>query len=133
MVKAINPPNLGKPVGYAHGVLAGNLLFVAGQVGARPTPEGSLRVVSPEFAPQFEAALGNVLEVVKAAGGGPSNIVEVTVFVKDMAAYRASREALGGVWRRLMGRHYPAVTLVEVSDLFEPGSWVEMRAVAALE
>jgi enamine deaminase RidA (YjgF/YER057c/UK114 family) len=132
VVKAINPPALGKPSGYSHGVQAGKLLFVAGQVGARPEGQG-LRVVSPDFAPQFEAALGNVLEVVRAAGGRPSGVVEMTVFVKDLAAYRAARGALAEVWTRLMGAHYPSMTLVEVSGLFEPGTLVEIRAVASLE
>lgn len=133
MSRLVNPPSLGKPVGYAHGVQAGGLLFVAGQVGARPAKDGTLRVVSPDFAAQFEAALANVLEVVRAAGGRPDHLVEMTVFVKDLAAYAAARAALGDAWRRLLGRHYPAVTLVEVSGLFEPGTLVEIRAVAALD
>lgn len=133
VAKPINPPALGKPVGYTHGVLAGNMLFIAGQVGARPAEGDRLEVVSPEFAPQFDAALGNVLEVVKAAGGHAGDLVELTVFVKDLEAYRAARAALGEIWRRRLGRHYPAVTLVEVSGLFEPGTLVEIRAVAALE
>lgn len=130
--KLVNPPALGKPVGFTHGVQAGNLLFIAGQIGAEPHGEG-LRVVSPDFAPQFDAALGNVLEVVHAAGGKASSVVEMTLFVTDLEAYRAARGALGEAWKRRMGRHYPAVTLVEVSGLLEPGALVEIRAVAALE
>lgn len=132
VAKLVNPPALGKPVGYAHGLLAGKTLFVSGQVGARPSGD-TLKVVSPEFAPQFDAALGNVLEVVEAAGGRPSDLVELTIYVTDLGAYRAAREALGEVWRRRLGRHYPAVTLVEVSGLLEPRTLVEIQAVAALE
>jgi enamine deaminase RidA (YjgF/YER057c/UK114 family) len=128
-----NPPALGKPVGYTHGVQAGPLLFVSGQVGARPGRDGALQVVSTEFLPQFEAALDNVLEVVRSAGGQASSVVEMTIFVKDLAAYRAARRELGQAWRRRFGQHYPAITLVEVSGLFEPGSLVEIRATASLE
>lgn len=133
-LEKVNPPALGKPVGYSQGVRAGSLLFVSGQVGCRPAADGvTLVPVSPEFAPQFEAALANVLEVVKAAGGAPERVVEMTVFVKDVEQYRAARRAVGDAWKRLMGRHYPAMTLVEISGLFEPGTLVEIRAVAALE
>lgn len=133
MVTPVNPPSLGKPIGYAQGVHAGSLLFVSGQVGANGSPDGALTVVSPDFAAQFEKALMNVLEVVRAAGSGPERVVEMTVFVKDVEKYRAARPAIGAAWKRLMGRHYPAMTLVEVSGLFEPGTLVEIRAIASLE
>jgi enamine deaminase RidA (YjgF/YER057c/UK114 family) len=89
-------------------------------------------VVSKELVPQFERALENVLEVARAAGAGPEGIAEMVVYVKDMGAYRRSRHDLGEAWKRVMGRHYPAMTLVEVSDLFEDGTLVEIRAVAVL-
>lgn len=133
VARPVNPPSLGKPSGYAHGMLAGKTLYVAGQIGALPDKDGALRVVAPEFARQFEAALDNVLEVVRAAGGRPEDLVEMTVFVKDLEAYRAARSALGPAWRKRLGSHYPAMTLVEVSGLLEPGAVVEIRAVAALE
>ena len=136
MVKdTINPPELGKAVGYANGIRIGPdsaLVFVAGQIGARSGPDGAPTLVSKEFIPQFEAALENVLTVVQAAGARAEHIVELTVFVKDMTAYRKARRQLGDVWKRQMGRYYPAVTLVEVSDLFDAGALVEIRAVAAL-
>lgn len=134
MVKTtiVNPPALGRPVGFSHGVRAGDLLFVAGQVGALPGAHG-LRIVSTDFVPQFEQALKNVLAVVEAAGGRPESIVEMTVFVADVGVYRASREPLGAAWKRVMGRHYPAMTLVGVSGLVDDGALVEIRAIAALE
>lgn len=134
MVKPVpvNPPALGPALGYAHGFRAGNLLFVAGQIGAEPTGDGRHRVISKEFVAQFEKALQNVLEVIQAAGGNAENIVEMTVYVKGMDDYRKSRKPLGEAWKRTMGRHYPAMTLVEVSDLFEEGARVEIRAVAAI-
>jgi enamine deaminase RidA (YjgF/YER057c/UK114 family) len=130
--RIINPPALGKPSGYAHGVLAGHLLFVAGQVGARPEKDGALRVVSPDFAAQFDQALANVLEVVKEAGGRPEHVVDMTIFVTDLAPYRGARGALADVWRRHLGKHYPAVTLVQVAGLYEPGTLVEIKATAFL-
>lgn len=132
-MKPINPPILGKPVGYAHGMKAGKLVFIAGQIGARPDATGAMRVTAPDFRAQFGLALDNVLEVVKAAGGKPAHVAEMTVFVTDLAAYRAARSSLGRIWKNRMGKHYPAMTLVEVSDLLEAGSLVEIRAVASLE
>lgn len=128
----VDPPSLGPAVGYAHGFRAGDLLFVAGQIGGEPSAGGRHRVVSSEFVPQFEKALQNVLEVVRSAGGRADRLVEMTVYVKDLAAYRSHRRELGEAWKRTMGRHYPAMTLVEVSDLLEDGALVEIRAVAAL-
>jgi enamine deaminase RidA (YjgF/YER057c/UK114 family) len=134
MVKgeAINPPALGSPTGYSHGMRIGEFIFVAGQIGGEPIGQGRVRLVSSEFAPQFERALANVLEVVRTAGGSPTSLVEMTVYVKDMEAYRRSRRELGEIWGRLVGREYPAMTLVAVSDLYEAGALVEIRAIAGL-
>lgn len=131
MVRLLNPPGLGRPRGYNHGAQAGNLLFVSGQVGARPGADGR-RAVSGGMAEQFAAALDNVLEVVRAAGGQPEHLAEMTVFVTDLEAYREARRAIGRAWKQRLGAHYPAMTLVEVRGLLEPGSVVELRAVAAL-
>jgi enamine deaminase RidA (YjgF/YER057c/UK114 family) len=129
----INPAVLGRPVGYANGVRVGDLVFLAGQIGARPDGDGGHRIVSEDFAEQFDKALENVLAVIEEAGGTPESLVEMTVYVTDMDAYRASREDVGRVWRRRMGRHFPAMTLVAVEALFEPGALVELRAVASVE
>lgn len=127
----INPESLGEPKGWNNGLLApagGRTLFVAGQT-ARDA-EG--RIVDGGFIPQFERALLNVLEVVRAAGGGPENIGRMTVFVTDRAAYLAQLKELGALWRRLMGRHYPAMALVEVSALVDEGAVVEIEATAVV-
>lgn len=130
---AIDAPSLGKPIGYAHGMRAGGLVFVSGQIGARGSLDGALHVVSDDLGAQFEKALENVLEVVRAAGGDPASVVEMTVYVTDLEAYRAARKEIGASWRRLFGRHYPAMTLVAVAGLLEPGAKVEIRAVAAVD
>lgn len=128
----VDVPALGKAIGYAHGMRAGGLVFTSGQIGARGSDDGSLRVVSPDLAAQFEKALENVIEVVRAAGGAPGSIAEMTVYVTDMAAYRASRKEIGAAWRKHLGKHFPAMTLVEVRSLVEPDAKVEIRAIAAV-
>src|SRR4051812_36674329 len=100
----VNPELLGAPRGFNHGVLSDRLLFVAGQ-----TAVGSDgRVVDGGMAAQWERALMNVLAVVSAAGGSETDIARMTVFITDRAAYLDARGDLSGIWRSLMGRHYPA-------------------------
>ena len=130
-VHPINPEALGAAKGYSHGVIAPagcRLLFVAGQVGW----DRAQRIVSSDFTAQFERALDNVLVVVRAAGGGPEHVVRMTLYVRDKTSYTESLKSLGGAWRSRMGRHYPAMTLVEVSALLEDGALVEIEATAAL-
>jgi enamine deaminase RidA (YjgF/YER057c/UK114 family) len=128
-LEIVNPPQLARPRGYSHGIKAGGeLLFVAGQVGW--DAEG--RLVSEDFAAQFVQALDNVLAVVRAAGGGPDCLARLTVYVTDKAEYVASAKALGAAWRQRLGRHYPAMALVEVRSLLEPGARVELEATAVL-
>ena len=127
----INPEELGAPKGWNNGMLAptgGRVLFVAGQT-ARDV-EG--RIVDGGFVAQFERALENVLAVVRAAGGGPEHIGRMTVYVTDLAAYREALRPLGEAWRRRMGRHYPAMALVEVSALVDEGAMVEIEATAVV-
>jgi len=130
-LRLVNPEELGAPRGYSNGVLApagSRLLFVAGQVGGNERQE----LVSADFVEQFERALANVLTVVAAAGGRPENVVRFSFFVKDKDSYRGSLENVGAAYRRHMGRHFPAMSLVEVSDLLEDGALVEIEATAAL-
>jgi enamine deaminase RidA (YjgF/YER057c/UK114 family) len=130
-LQVVDPPELGAPQGYANGVLvpAGRrLLFVAGQIGW----DGDQRLVGDDFAAQFAQALANVLAVVRAAGGDAADVARLTVYVVDKAEYAASRAELGRRWRELMGRHYPAMALVEVRGLLAPGAKVEIEATAAV-
>lgn len=127
----VNPEELGPPQGYANGVrvrAGADLLFVAGQIGWGP----GQRLVGDSLAAQFEQALRNVLAVVRAAGGAPTDVVRMTVYVTDKPTYVAARREIGAAWRALLGRHFPAMTLVEVKDLLEPGAKVEIEATAAL-
>jgi enamine deaminase RidA (YjgF/YER057c/UK114 family) len=125
----VNPESLARPRGYSHGMKgSGELLFVAGQVGW--TREG--RVVSGDFLSQFQRALENVIDVVWAAGGQPSDIARMVVYVTDKAEYQARAREIGEVWRARMGRHYPAMALVEVKALLDDEARVEIEAMAVL-
>ena len=130
MPRAIDPPTLAPPKGYANGMLMepGRLLFVAGQIGWNAESE----LVSAELTPQFEQALRNVLDVVEAAGGNASHIGRLTIYVTDKQRYLAEVKAIGEAYRRHMGRHFPAMALVQVADLLEEGALVEIEATAVI-
>jgi enamine deaminase RidA (YjgF/YER057c/UK114 family) len=129
----VHPEGWEAPVGYSNGVLVpegARLLFVAGQIA---WDADQVLVGKGDFAAQFRQALANVLTVLGAAGGGPTHLVSMTVFVTDKQAYLDSTQALGRIWRELVGRHYPAMALVQVADLLERDALVEIQAIAALE
>ena len=118
-----------RPKGYSNGRIgAGRVLHVAGQIGW--TPDGVFP--SRDLIGQFGIALDNVLAVVRAARGQPTDIASMTVFVTDIPAYRARQRELGPVWRARMDRHYPAMALVGTTALVEPEALVEIQAVAYL-
>ena len=126
----INPQSLGAPRGFSHGVLAppgGRWLFVAGQAGWTAGLGEA-----PDFAAQFARALDQVLTVVKQAGGEPTDVARLTVYVTDLDAYRASRAALSEAWHSRFGRYYPAMTLVEAKGLVDEGAVVEIEATAVI-
>ena len=127
----INPRALGSPRGYSNGILVpagGRLLFVAGQVGW----DGEQRLVGEGFTEQFERALANVVAVVAAAGGRPQHLARLTIYVADRNEYLAELPVIGQAYRRVMGRHFPAMSLVEVQALLEPGAKVEIEGTAVL-
>jgi enamine deaminase RidA (YjgF/YER057c/UK114 family) len=130
-MKPINPKSLGRPRGYSNGQLTregARLLFVAGQIG---WDEGQ-RLVSDDFVEQFDRALANVLAVVLEAGGAPGGVARLVVYVTDKREYLARTAEIGERWRARMGRHYPAMALVEVKGLLEDGAKVEIEAMAVL-
>ena len=127
----INPKALGKPRGWNNGLLApkgGRLLFVAGQAGWETETPGD----PPGFVEQFGRALDKVLAVVREAGGEAADVGRITIYVTDLAAYRASMKPLGEAWRARMGKHYPAVAMLEVKGLVDRGAVVEIEATAVL-
>lgn len=127
----INPPELGAPRGWNHGMLApsgGRVLFVAGQTAR----DASGRVPPEDFVTQFGLAIDNVLRVVRAAGGDAGHIGRMTIFVTDIAGYRANLKPLGAIWRERMGRNYPAMALMEVTSLVDESARVEIEATAII-
>jgi enamine deaminase RidA (YjgF/YER057c/UK114 family) len=127
----VNPASLARPSGYSHGIRVEPgraLLALAGQVAW----DGNNRIVSDDFAEQFEQALANVLAVVAAGGGAPESVVKLTLFVTNKDEYIASVKNVGERYRRLMGTHYPAMTLVEVKALLEVGAKIEIEGLAAI-
>ena len=128
-LRTVHPASWPAPRGYANGVAGrGEVLFVAGQIGW----DDSGRIVSDDFAEQFDCALANVIAVVEAAGGTGRDIARMTVYVTDLAAYRSAAKTIGGYWRARLGKHYPAMALVMVAGLLEPGAKVEIEATALL-
>ncbi len=127
----VNPPALGVPNGWNNGLLApgdGRVLFIAGQAGWEEDAPGT----PPDFTGQFARALDRVLAIVAAAGGSPADLARLTIYVVDLAAYRESRKAIGAIWRERMGKHFPAVALLEVKGLVDRGAVVEMEATAVI-
>jgi enamine deaminase RidA (YjgF/YER057c/UK114 family) len=125
----LNPSSLAAPRGYSHGVKGtGEVLFVAGQIGW----DASGKMVAGDLVPQFAQALDNVLAVVASAGGVAESIARLVLYVTDKQAYRAAAKPIGEAYRRRMGRHFPAMTLVEVKALLEDDAMIEIEAVALL-
>ena len=129
-MRTLLPAGWKAPIGYANGIEvdAGRIVFIAGQVGwnAEQVFESELLV------PQFEQALGNLLDVLAEAGGRPHHICRITVYCIDRPGYLAARAELGAIWRRLMGRHYPAMSMIFVADLLDHPAKVELEATAVL-
>ena len=126
---AINPDSLSRPRGYSHGMKgAGDILFVAGQIGW----DRHGQMVPGDFAAQFAQALDNVLDVVWKAGGGPHSIARLVMYVTDKGEYRRLQKEVGLAYRARMGAHYPAMVLVEVKSLLEDDAKVEIEATAIL-
>ena len=128
-MNTLQPPGWPAPKGYANGIAArGRLVFVAGQVGWNAAQQFE----SDDFVAQASQALANVAAVLREGGASPAHVVRMTWYVLDKREYLASLPALGEVYRAVMGRHYPAMTAVEVSALIEDGARVEIEATAVV-
>src|SRR5512143_2298885 len=122
------PEGWAPPIGYANGVAAnaGRIVFIAGQVGW----DAQQRFHSAEIAAQFDQALRNVLAVLAEAGGEARHICRMTAYCCDKPAYLEARRELGAIWRRRMGNHYPAMSMIFVSDLLDSPGKIELEATA---
>ena len=128
-IRILQPAGWAPPRGYANGVAAeGRTVFVAGQVGWNAQGQFD----TDDFVGQVEQALANVVAVLQAGGALPEHLVRMTWYVTDKAAYVARQREVGDVYRRLIGRHFPAMTLVVVAGLLEDGALVEIEATAVL-
>jgi enamine deaminase RidA (YjgF/YER057c/UK114 family) len=129
-MERINPSGLARPSGFSHAVSApaGRLVFLAGQLGL----DRDGRVVPGGVVAQFEQALSNVLAALAAAGGHPSDLASLTIYLVDVDDYQAKAKEIGAVWRRLAGSDYPAMAGVGVTRLWLPGALVEIQGIAVV-
>ena len=128
-MQVLLPEGWAPPIGYANGIAAeGRIVFIAGQVGWNAQQQFE----SEDIVPQFRQALQNVLAVLKVAGGEARHICRMTAFCCDKPAYMAARRQLGAIWRELMGTHYPAMSMIFVSDLLDHPGKIELEATAAV-
>lgn len=129
-MKSLNPAAWQRPKGYSNGVLAeGKVVMVAGQIGWNPATE---QFESDDFATQARQALQNTVDVLAEAGAGPEHLVRMTWYVVDKQEYIAAGRELGQIYRELLGRNYPAMTLVQVAGLLEDRARVEIESTAVL-
>src|SRR5215469_10068225 len=129
-IERVNPPSLPAPSGFAHAVIAtgGRLVFLAGQTAL----DASGTIAGETVVEQFELALANLLTALTEAGGLPTDLASLTVYVVDLADYRAHGKEIGAVWRRLAGRNYPAMAAVGVSRLWDEAALVEVQGFAVI-
>ena len=127
----VNPESWAAPKGYANGIVApagGRTIFIAGQVGW----DADQKLVGDDFLSQFRQALENVVAVLRAAGGDPEPLARLTIYVTDKREYLEALREIGQAWRDVMGKHFPAMALVEVKALLEPGAKVEIEGTGVL-
>jgi len=127
----INPKSLGAPSGYSNGLLTdagGKLLFIAGQIAW----DEKQKIVGDDFVEQFDKALGNVVAVVNAAGGKATDIVRLVIYVTDKIEYRERTREAGKCYQKHMGKHFPAMVLVQVAGLLDDAAKVEIEGMAVL-
>ena len=129
-MEVLLPQGWAPPIGYANGIAVapGGIVFIAGQVGW----DAQQKFHSTELAPQFDQALQTVLAVLAEAGGRPEHICRITAFCCDKPGYLAARPQLGAIWKRLMGRHYPCMSMIFVSDLLDSPGKIELEATAVV-
>ncbi len=127
-MKTVNPAGWPRPSGYSNGVLAqGELIFVAGMIGWDLQGQ-----VKPDFPSQFSQCLDNILAVLEEAGAGAEHITRMTWYVTDLDAYRASLQQIGPIYRDKIGKNYPVMAVIGVSELVEAGALLEIETTAVI-
>ncbi len=128
-LERVNPDSLAGPHGFSHAVVGtGRIVFLAGQTAIHA--DGA--IVGDGVVAQFEVALGNLLEALRAAGGRPDQLASLTVYLTDIDDYRAHAREIGAVWRRLVGRDYPAMAGIGVARLWDESALVEVQGFAVI-
>lgn len=129
MYKTLQPPGWAKPIGYANGVMArGDMIFVGGQIGWNEKCEFE----TDDLAGQTAQTLRNIVAVLKEAGAGPEHITSMTWYLTDKKAYKDNLKAIGAAYREIIGRHFPAMAVVQVTALIEDRAKVEIQAYAVI-
>ena len=128
----LNPKGLERPVGYAHvaKVSGGNIVYVAGQA---PFDENGQVVGKNNFVIQFAQVMQNLKTAVEAAGGRPDQYAVLTIYITDLRAYVSNKKSLGAAYREVFGKHFPAITLVEVASLYNTDCMLEISGIAVLD
>ena len=129
MITKLQPPDWAEPKGYANGILArGALLFVGGQIGWNAAQQFE----SDDFVAQTRQTLQNIAAILKAGGAGPEHMVRMTWYIVDRVEYNARLKEIGGVYREVMGKNFPAMTCVQVAALMESRAKIEIEVTAVL-
>jgi enamine deaminase RidA (YjgF/YER057c/UK114 family) len=131
MTERVNPPSLARPSGFSHAVVApdGRTVYLAGQTAQ----DGAGRIVGgSDVVAQFDRALSNLVTALRAAGGSPEHLVQATIYIVDVPAYRARAAEIGEVWRRWCGTDFPAMAGVGVTRLWDDEALVEIAGVAVI-
>jgi enamine deaminase RidA (YjgF/YER057c/UK114 family) len=126
--RTVNPEALPKPSGYAHGILAGNAVYLGGQTAL----DRDMQIVSGGIVEQFRQAFSNVLTTLAAAGGQPEDLVSVTIYLTDVDDYMAHGKEIGRIWREMAGSEYPAMAGIGVSRLWQKEAMIEIQGIAVI-
>jgi enamine deaminase RidA (YjgF/YER057c/UK114 family) len=127
--KTINPASLPKPSGFAHGMLAGNTVFLGGQTAL----DKDMNIVPGGIVEQFTQAFSNVLTTLREAGGRPEDLVNVTIYLTDVDDYMANGREIGRIWRDMAGSEYPAMVGLGVSRLWQKEALIEIQGIAVIQ
>lgn len=127
--KTINPESLPKPSGYAHGILAGNAVYLGGQTALN----ANMEIVPGGIVEQFRQAFSNVLTTLRAAGGQPEDLVSVTIYLTDVDDYMANGKEIGRIWRDMAGSEYPAMAGIGVTRLWQKEAMIEIQGIAVIQ
>ena len=127
--KTVNPTSLPKPSGYAHGILAGNTVFLGGQTAL----DKDMQIVPGGIVEQFRQAFSNVLTTLTEAGGQPEDLVSVTIYLTDVDDYMANGREIGRLWREMAGSEYPAMAGIGVSQLWQKEALIEIQGIAVIQ